>query len=120
MASFEPYFLPQLTQLPNGDLWRGVPPADAEEPESNVEAPTKGSIDDVMEQVVKSARGQKTLSCLWCGQQYNRQDYALMRDHITHLHAKATAPADDKDKLMAALKLAQEELVAANEPGGTK
>lgn len=117
---FAPFHATQLTQLSNGDLWRGVPAAEVELRPDNVTAPDAGTADDAMEQIVRSAKGSHTLSCLWCGVQYGRQQYNEMREHVEKDHKRATMPANGTDKLAAALKFATDALAVKNDAAGAE
>lgn len=93
----------RLTQLPNGDLWRG---AVAEAPTTNVEAPVDAARTAAMDAIVASAKGANELTCLWCGHQLPASAYNEMQKHVETQHPIASAPPADVDKLAAALAAA--------------
>jgi hypothetical protein len=85
-----------LTQLPNGDLWRGAaninvaPTADEEDTGKE----PLSALDNAMASIVKSSKGPE-LTCIWCGKQIDKKKYADMAEHIKISHSAALTPITD-------------------------
>lgn len=88
-------FTLSLTQLPNGDLWRGAPVEQADGAATN-EDPTVGktALDAAMSSIVKSSKGPE-LTCIWCGYQVSKKNYVDMADHVKKQHSSAVAAVPD-------------------------
>ena len=91
LKRLETYTPFQLTQLPNGDLWRGFVHVDAD-PTQTADSDTPVVLDpelnDAMEAIVKSSKGPE-LTCLWCGYQCSHREYDTMQAHVQKQHKDA-------------------------------
>lgn len=113
-----------LTQLPNGDLWRGNPVVPvtitAEESEEIRVKAEKEEADDPLEKAmanikVGSKGNLRTLTCTWCGAQTEGINADKnMRYHLKTQHKSVLTRDTDAAVLMASLADAQQQLAAAN------
>jgi len=107
----------QLTVLPNKDLWRGnkvgtpggnIPSPDAEH------ITTADPLNAAMANILKAAAGNKTLTCVWCGQQWDgANNEKAIREHLLTSHASVVKPMTDAAVLMHELGEAKEQLAKA-------
>lgn len=85
---------PVYVQLPNGDLWRGVNLERDERPDTQTIISQPDPLNDAMEKVMRTAKGGKQLTCLWCGQQTG--DVKDMREHLKQ-HVKVNDKPSDAE-----------------------
>lgn len=79
----------ELTQLPNGDLWRGYQDKLSETALTETQVVSLESQDPVnkaMAAIVITSKGARELTCNWCGSQSDEKN---MRAHIKINHASA-------------------------------
>lgn len=95
----------ELTQLPNGDLWRGyatAPTAIALTESEVVSLESQDPVNKAMASMLIAAKGAKELTCLWCGHQADEKN---IRNHVKTNHAAAIGldKASDAQALVAQL-----------------
>jgi hypothetical protein len=86
-----------LTQLPNGDLWRGAV-IDDPRPDTvdNTAAPSSiDSVADAVNAVIASAKGSENCTCFWCGTQFGVKERNELSAHIAKNHQTAIKPIGD-------------------------
>lgn len=106
----------RLVQLPNGDLWKGVPNIDAAPRVDTASAQSKNeSADDVVAEMITSQRGE-VLSCVACGQQFSRKQLNELREHVETLHKSLFDSAETANQALAMTALA----AVAAQPASTK
>lgn len=79
----------ELTQLPNGDLWRGyatAPSAIALSESEVVSLESQDPVNKAMAAILLNSKGSRELTCNWCGTQCDEKS---MRAHIKVNHASA-------------------------------
>lgn len=94
----------RLIPLPNGDLHRGMRDRSAV-PNTEIEhMESMDPMNKAVAEVLKSAKGAQTLTCLWCGLQFEGQhSEKAIRDHLERDHPSVVKRADSSSVLMAAL-----------------
>lgn len=109
----------QLQLLPNGDLHRGIRLENSAKPNIDTEVLPDSfgnPLNRAMSQVLKAAKGGHSLTCLWCGVQFDGQHSEKdIRDHLKKDHASVVEGYDKivPEVLMANLAEAQDRLKAA-------
>jgi len=106
----------QLIQLPNGDLHRGFRP-ELKDADPNVEiVPTElaNPLNRAVAEILTASKGGKTLTCNWCGLQFDRQfRESEVRKHLQDNHKSAVEVLPENAVLMAALAEKEAALAAA-------
>ena len=92
----------ELIQLPNKDLWRGHVRNPKVAPETDVVAEEEQNpLNRAMANVLKASKGASTLTCLWCGMQFDEKG---MREHLKERHQSVLNPATNAELALASVK----------------
>lgn len=107
---------PVVIVLANGDLHRGMGHQfKSQDNVENIPIEHQHPMNKAMAQILQAAKGNRTLTCLWCGLQ---EDGALaeksMREHLKTNHPSVVTQTADAEVLMLNLAEAQRRLAEAN------
>lgn len=95
----------RLIPLPNGDLHRGLKLEDANKPNIDVAAvytmEQANPLNRAMAQILLAAKGGHSLTCLWCGLQFDGQ--GAEKDVRTHLKTDHSSVVEGHDKVQSEL-----------------
>lgn len=108
----------ELTQLPNGDLWRGyqtAPSAIALSESAIVSLENQDPVNKAMAAILLTSKGAHELTCNWCGSQSDEKN---MRAHLKVNHASAIGldKPSDAQVLFTQLTEAKTALATATTP----
>lgn len=83
----------KLIQLPNGDLWRGMPEGQDQARPDTVDASAPATSEDAVAEAFTKQKGE-TVHCNWCGVEFSKKQFNEFSEHIAKLHPTALKPLE--------------------------